>query len=585
MFRRLSLLSKIWLSTSVALTVVFATTGLLLQRHAFDATARSVDEGVKTGFQAYETVWRTRGEMLRTVANIVSRMPNVRAAFGTRDGATIRDSAGEVWSSFSDELKQSTFFLVTTPEGAPIAMFNTGQVHSMPQYWPSLREARSQFPRQVSGTLVAGDQLVETVLTPVYIDSGQGRALINVLVAGYPINSVLAQGLKESTGGSEFLFLAPGRVFASTLNARATGVLAAKLAEGAPAGRISDGVRQYAVRVRELTGPQGARTGRLIILRSYDSAAEHLVPLRRDLVLMWLFAVVGGLALSYWVVRRIVRPVQILDRAAAEVSRQNYSYRVDIDSGDELGRLGDTFNSMCASLQSAREELIRQERISTIGRLASSIVHDLRNPLAAIYGGSELLVDDAVPEAQKRRLAGNLFRAAQRIQAMLQDLANISRGKSRDGQLCPLAEVIDSAVESSRAAADAVAVRICVDVPRELEIVLERDRMERVFLNLIGNALEAMPQGGELTIRARSRDGFVIIEVEDSGPGISEEIRTKLFQPFVTFGKRNGLGLGLALSRQTVLDHGGEIWVDTSRAKGACFLIRLPVRKPQAAIA
>jgi signal transduction histidine kinase len=100
--------------------------------------------------------------------------------------------------------------------------------------------------------------------------------------------------------------------------------------------------------------------------------------------------------------------------------------------------------------------------------------------------------------------------------------------------------------------------------------------MERAFVNLIGNALEAMPDGGEVRISAEVEDGAVLIHVEDNGPGIAPEIRSQLFQPFVSAGKRNGLGLGLALSRQTVLEHGGDMWVESQPGRGARFSFRLP---------
>jgi signal transduction histidine kinase len=112
--------------------------------------------------------------------------------------------------------------------------------------------------------------------------------------------------------------------------------------------------------------------------------------------------------------------------------------------------------------------------------------------------------------------------------------------------------------------------------------------MERVFLNLIDNALEAMPGGGAIYIGERTGGDAVFIEFADTGPGIQPAIREKLFEPFVSLGKKNGLGLGLALSRQTVLDHGGEIWIDQCvdvGSPGARFIIRLPLRKPPIAVA
>ena len=113
--------------------------------------------------------------------------------------------------------------------------------------------------------------------------------------------------------------------------------------------------------------------------------------------------------------------------------------------------------------------------------------------------------------------------------------------------------------------------------PAGIELPMQRSRMERVFMNLIGNAIEATPVGGRINVSGGMEDTSAVVRVLDSGPGIAEQIRAQLFQPFVTHGKKNGLGLGLALSRQTVLDHGGDLWTEASKELGgACFCLRLP---------
>ncbi len=427
--------------------------------------------------------------------------------------------------------------------------------------------------------------LYQVAVTPVRVQSGRGLALLNVLVAGYQVDHLVAESLKKSTGGSEFLFLSEGRVIASTLNPRATTELARAVAArgtGTKTGPISDGVTEYAPLPTPLQDIEGRTIGELWIFRSFENARQRLAILRRNIVLLGLFAVLAGLGLTYLLARRIVQPVEKLDRAAAEVARQNYAYRVPVDSHDELGRLAETFNNMCASIQNARQELIRQERISTIGRLSSSLVHDLRNPLAAIYGGAEIMVDSEVAPPQMRRLAGNIYRASRRIQELLQDLVNVGRGKTEAPEICRLRDVAAAACDSLAPAADTQAVNLALDIPESIELPLERARVERVFINLIGNALEAMPRGGEVRISAAVEPDAVTIQVADTGPGISPEIREHLFQPFVSSGKRNGLGLGLALSRQTVLDHGGDMWVESEPGSGARFFFRLPIGRAAA---
>ena len=581
--RRLSLLQKIWLSTSVAMALLFGAIGWLLQRHMVATTAVTLEQEVRASLQGYESLWRQRLEALGSVSAIVSSMPNVRAAFQTRHVPTIRDSAGELWLKVSDQLKETALFVVTEPDGRTVVPLDSSLPTELPKTWPMVPAVRDKFPKQASGFSVMNGHLFQLVLTPVYVDDSQGApTLAKVLVAGYLVNHLVAQRLKEATGGlqgSEFLFLSGSRVFASTLNDRATGVLRNALSLNYVPERISDGVSEYAFVRRDLIDLQGQAVGQLCILRSFEQVQSSVRSLQTLVALSWFAAVLVGLGLSYQLASRIVQPVKLLDMAAAEVAKQNYAFRVPVGfppfGDDELGRLGATFNSMCESIQSARKELIRQERISTIGRMASSIVHDLRNPLAAIYGGAEMMVDTDLSQTQVKRVAANIYKSSRRIQEMLQDLLQTTRGTRGQRELCSLAEVIDGGLEPFQAAAAHQAVNIRVEVPANLELPLERARIERVFMNLIGNAMEVMPNGGELSIRAIVKEDYVEVQIADNGPGVPPQLRPQLFQPFATFGKKNGSGLGLALSRQAVLDHGGDIWVEDKAPPGATFHIRL----------
>lgn len=577
-FSRLSLLWKILLSTSVAITVLFAVTGWIVDKNALDTTARSLEEEVQASFHAYRSLWESRASRLASVSLILSQMSDVRKAFGTGDQATIHDTAGELWSKVSEE---NALFLVTDPRGRLVASLSGVPESDAWRQLAVVSQAAKRFPEQASGFMLKEGRLYQVAVTPVYVHSGLGLALLDVLVAGYNVDHLVAQRLKESTGGSEFLFLSGGRVIASTLNPRATGELAKAIAAGAgrTIHRISDGVTEYAPLVTPLEDIEGRTVGELWIFRSFENARQALMVLRRNIILLGLLAVLAGLGLTYLLARNIMRPVEKLDRAAAEVARQNYDYRVPVNSRDELGRLAETFNNMCASIQSARRELIRQERISTIGRLSSSIVHDLRNPLAAIYGGAEIMVDSEIAPPQLKRLAGNIYRASRRIQELLQDLVNVGRGKTEGAEVCRLYEVTAAACDSLAPAADAQGVTVRIEVPESIELPLERARVERVFINLVGNALEAMPAGGAIHIGAIVDADAATIQVTDTGPGISPEIREHLFQPFVSSGKKNGLGLGLALSRQTILDHGGDMWVESEPGRGARFFIRLPLSR------
>jgi len=566
----ISLLWKILLSTSVAITLLFAVTGWIAVYGATRATSYSIEHEVQASFQAYQSLWKARADRLASISSILSAMSDVRAAFGSADAATIRDTAGELWARVSDD---DAFFIVASPRGQVIASLGGSPGQSLPADLPVVRDALPHFPAQASGFLARDGKLYDVVLTPVYVQSTGGTALLNVLVAGYDVGHGLAERLKNATGGSEFLFLSEGRVIAATVGSAEANLIASRLS-GSPT-RITAGGIEYAPLVTPLLDTDGHAVGQLAILRSFEVAQRETSALRRNLSLLWLASMAAGLALTYLLARRIVEPVEALDRAAAEVGRQNYDCEVSVKSEDELGRLAATFNAMCASIREAREELIRTERIATIGRLGASIVHDLRNPLATIYGGAEMLLYSKLSEAQIHRLATNMFGASQRVQELLQDLLDVGRGKAGEIRVCDLREIAGSVAGSLESTAAAQQVRIVMEVPAGLELPLDRHRIERVFLNLMGNALEAMPGGGAIAVSAAAEAESVVVTISDNGPGIAPEIRTRLFQPFVTARKKTGLGLGLALARQAVVDHGGEMWADSS-GSGASFLFRLP---------
>ena len=570
-FSRLSLLWKILIPTSLVMTIAFAVTGWLVERSVVTTTYASVEQEAKASFQAYESLWGARANLLASVSQILSTMSDVRSVFGTRDQATIRDTAGELWSKISPE---NAFFLVADAQGTVFASLGAPATFVPNDDLPMVRVARVHFPKQASGFLLKADQLFQVVITPVYVQSaGGGPALLDVLVAGFKVDKTVADELKQSTGGSEYLFTANDTQITSTLDPTSTAAIMPALLKNPGAPRVSD----YLALPTALADVEGKPVGQLFILRSLAGARERLAALRRQILALWLLALIAALAVTYLVARKIMHPVAELDRAAAEIAKQNYDYRVNVYSQDELGRLAETFQSMCESIREAREELIRRERIATIGQLSTSIVHDLRNPLAAIYAGAEMLVDSNLPQEQTRRLAKNIYRASRGIQDMLQQLLDVVRGTSSATEMCSLREVVAAAWETVAPIAEGRRIELADGIPDHLECPLERARMERVFSNLFENAIEAMRTGGKISIGSEVNGENILVRVTDTGPGVSPALRGRLFQPFVTAGKKNGLGLGLALSRQTLLDHGGDLWLEANDAgAGARFCLRLP---------
>lgn len=565
-----SLLWRILLSTAIAVTVAFALTGWIVQRRTAAISQAGQEREIRMSLQAYESLWNAEVQSMTKLSRIMSSMSDVRAAFMTHDRATIQDAAGQLWSKISE---QYATFLVLDPTGNLIASLG-----GKPEFTVSptlVRTALKRFPKQVAGYAVQGARLYYVVLTPVYVQAQHEEGLLNILLIAFDIDAGLTEDLKSCTNGSDFVFTTPDRIVASTL----PGIDAADILSGPdlPGGarRISVRGRDYLLVGTGLEDTTGHSIGHLYVIRSLAALKAAVRDLRRAVGLFWIAGLIVACVLSYALFRRVLKPVRTLDRAAAEIIKRNYDYRAPVETGDELGRLAISFNQMCDSIRAAREDLIRQEQIATVGRLSTSIVHDLRNPLAAIYGGAEMLVDAELTEEQRRRLAATIYSSSRRIQALLQDLLDASRGECKTQENCHLLDIVLAAREQLQQSAELHAVGIHVAIAPELEVLAARDRLERVFVNLIQNAIDAMPGGGSVRIEGREEAGQAIVLVEDNGPGISEEAWQNLFRPFASFGKKNGLGLGLALSRQVLLDHGGDLWVERRSGAGACFSIRL----------
>jgi signal transduction histidine kinase len=184
-----------------------------------------------------------------------------------------------------------------------------------------------------------------------------------------------------------------------------------------------------------------------------------------------------------------------------------------------------------------------QENVSAIAWGFSSIVHDLRNPLTTIYASAEMLMDLHTDATQVNRLAANIHCAAGKLRELMADLTSAASPDRSPAKICDIRQVITAASDAASVTNKNHQVKILFDMPEPIQLPLVRSLMERVFVNLVANALEAMPSGGELLITVTKTSTWAHVELEDTGPGIPEGIRDRLFDPFVTAGKQDGLGL------------------------------------------
>ena len=218
----------------------------------------------------------------------------------------------------------------------------------------------------------------------------------------------------------------------------------------------------------------------------------------------------------------------------------------------------------------------RRSRVAGMETVALTIVHDLRNPLSAIHAAAEMLMTTELSQPQVQRLVRNMYLASTRSQELLMHFEESCRWESRR-KPCRLGELITAAIARVSPAATAHSVVIEQFVPPNLTIIADPSGIESVLDNLLNNAVQALADGGVILVSASTKEGSAVVEVRDTGPGVPQEVQQRLFQPFVSAGKKNGLGLGLAAAHRTVTEHGGRMWLYSEPGLGACFAFSLPI--------
>ena len=226
------------------------------------------------------------------------------------------------------------------------------------------------------------------------------------------------------------------------------------------------------------------------------------------------------------------------------------------------------------------QELLQAERLGLVGRFARSIVHDFKNPLAIINLAADLGASDRATLEMRRLAQTRINNQVARLTEMINELLEFTRGTQASNVLAPVlyASFIHQFLEEIRPDAAQKSVTLhCENLPPDLRLFLDPCRFSHALHNLINNAVDAMPEGGKITLRFFIEGGCLVTEIEDDGRGIAPEIRQRLFQPFATFGKARGTGLGLSICQRIIQDHKGSISIREESGRGAIFQIRLPL--------
>jgi len=551
-----------------------------VQRHVREGIVQDLRNSV-TNFQNFQ---HDREVMLTRSAELVADLPITRAIMTAHDPATIQDASRDVW-----QLTGSDLLVLADRNGTVVALHTKSEGLT--------RETAQQYFQQSltqndsSHWWFGAHHLYQTFVQPVYFGSKTEGPLLGFLIIGYEIDNGLAQEVSK-VSASQVAFSYGEEIVATTLTplqSDSPGVhaLSTESSENVPRD-VEVGQELFLATSLELSSQQETPAVRLTVLGSYDQAAKFLGSLNRLLLLLGLTAVLIGSGLVFLISHTFTRPLASLVKGVRALEHGDFHHPLDARGSDEVAELTSAFDRMRSSLLKTQQALLESEQLATIGRMASSISHDLRHSLAAIVANSEFLCDGRLSSAQREELYQEVRMGVNQMTDLIDSLLEFARTReSLNPSYASVAESVQRAMQAVRLHPRHQGTPIRLESNGQSLAWFDPRKLERALYNLLLNACEAAPgTGGRVQVQVAigHTDASVTIAVSDNGPGIAEPIRNNLFHPFVSYGKENGTGLGLTIVQKIVQDHGGSILMERTVDARTVFRITIPGRSPQSSL-
>ncbi len=309
----------------------------------------------------------------------------------------------------------------------------------------------------------------------------------------------------------------------------------------------------------------------------------------RELRSIWALAGLAALTLAVGIlvslhVRRLLAPLARVTERAQAVARGDLTAREVQPADDEMGQLESAFEKMVAGVSRAQALALANERLAAIGKMAAHVTHEIRNPLSAMGLNVELLAEELAEGGQDRKrrsevdnLLAAIQREVQRLEHLSEEYLRVARLPQPRMEADDAAAVVREIVAFARPEIENAGCSVQLEAMEPLPSALfDEAQLRQALLNLLRNAREAMPRGGPIDVRVEAEGMSVVIDVDDRGGGIPEEIRARVFDPFFST-KGEGTGLGLAITRHIVEAHGGKVTCAPREGGGTRFRISLPI--------
>jgi signal transduction histidine kinase len=534
---------------------------------------RIVDD-LNSSVNTFHNLETQRRQMLLHDTALLADLPSLKALMTSEDRRTIRDGGAEF-----RRVGGSDLLALAGPNGEAIAIYDEGAPLNEAAAAKALRRATERTPDPQY--LGVDGRLYEISSQPLYFGPISSGTRLGFVVSGYEINHQVSEEVSQAAA-AEVVFCVDGQIVASTLDqAHRANLLGAlpTLAHTSVGSRDIWLGREHFLIASVPLSEDGSPQVQLLVLKSYDAASLFLRRLNRLIIGLGVFVLVAGGLMALYLARTITRPLESLASGAIALGAGDFNQEARPDGAKEIRDLSLAFDRMRLQLRQTQQELLEAERLATIGRMASSISHDLRHHLSAVYANAEFLGYSSPVDKERVELLGEIRMAVQEMTELIESLLMFSRtGKTLQLSLESLPLVIERAAALVRSHPDAAGVEIRINAPRVSDIWIDTKKVERAIYNLILNACQAAAHGGAhplVSISLAEEGAWVRLRIQDNGLGVADSIRLTLFEPFVCEGKQNGIGLGLTLAHRIAQEHSGSVTLEESGPDGTVFLLSI----------
>jgi signal transduction histidine kinase len=559
------------LAVSLGLTV----TCLFIIRVSVQQEIRKgLNSDLEHSLSTFHNIAMQRNQMLAREAALLADLPSLKALMSTQDVQTIQDGSQEFWS-----VSGSDFFALSSPTGKLLTYSNRGAKLDEALVTKGLQACMS-YPEE-SCMIAFGQSLYELSIQPLYFGPPSNGSQLGYVIIGYSIDHQVVQQVSE-VAAAEVTFLVNGDVAATTLSSSRfpdLRLLSKTLdAANAEPQKIQLDRETYMAAAAKLPAA-GQGEVRLVVLKSYDRASEYLRRVNSWVLALGLATLLIGLLLAIAISRTVTRPLETLVAGSRALGQGDFNYQLHVDGAAEVRELALAFERMRSELRRTHRELIESDRLATIGRMASSVSHDLRHHLSAIYANAEFMSLAQTRDEERLELHQEVKEAVQSMTDLIESLLLFSRtGQILHLRFEQLSVLVERTIQSIRHHPECREVKILVDRLDPIEAWVDGTKLSRALYNLLLNACQAAKAGvgtPEVVISLSEDEEKIQISIRDTGKGVPDSIRHTLFKPFVSAGKESGVGLGLTLAQHIAQEHGGEVKLEESVPGKTIFNILL----------